>query len=161
MTIHCYCIIRLWIMTSVLMNDAVSLLILCSSGKRWWINQSIWKISGIIMTRENRRNWGKLNNLEKTYPNATLSTISPTKIGLGLNLGLPHERLATNRLSHRMDSWIMNNYFTKQSNANLYPVHRTNFYAWVDVLQSFWSWGVITQIFIFSVLHTSMIHPNS
>jgi hypothetical protein len=44
---------------------------------------------------------GKPNNLGEK--NATLSTINPTKIDLGLKLGLPHERLATNRLSHRMD----------------------------------------------------------
>jgi len=61
------------------------------------MNQSIWNTGGIIMTRENQITW------RKTCPNATLSTINPTKIGLGLKLGLPHERLATNRLSHRMD----------------------------------------------------------
>jgi hypothetical protein len=143
------------------------LLRLCSSGTRWWINewmnewmnesinQSIWNIGGIIMTRENRRTW------RKACPNATLSTINPTKIGLGLKLGLPRERLATNCLSHGMDSWIMNKYFTKHCDTTSYLVHRTNFYAWVDVLQPFWCWGVITQIFIFCLLHTSIIYPNS
>jgi hypothetical protein len=42
---------------------------------------------------------GKLKNLEKTCPSATLSTTNPTWTNLGVNLGLFCERLATNHLS--------------------------------------------------------------
>jgi hypothetical protein len=45
---------------------------------------------------------GKLNNSEKTYPSATLSTKNPTWKDQGMNPGLHSERLVTNHLSHNM-----------------------------------------------------------